>query len=242
MAVSSDIDEPLPADPGPQPHHQQADPRVRRTAVLVGAAIVLLSFGAFLTLRFGSSTDATSSGAGGWHGEPLSEPQPKPPIRLTDTDGTAFDLQSATEGDLTLVMFGYTNCTDVCPITLATLQAALDQLGPEVADRVHLVFVTADPVRDTPAVLRSYLDRYNTEFVGLTGTPDEIEEAQEMASVPPAMPGEEDSEGTYTVGHATQLIAYQGDGVARITYPFGTRQQDWIGDLPRLLAGETPSP
>lgn len=242
MAVSSDIDEPLPADPGAQLGSPPADPRVKRAAVLVGAAIVLLGLGAWLTVRSGSSTESTASSAGGWHGEPLSEPQPKPPIRLTDTGGAPFDLQSATEGDLTLVMFGYTNCTDVCPITLATLQAALDQLGPEVADRVHLVFVTADPARDTPAVLRSYLDRYDPEFVGLTGTAEQIEEAQQMASVPPAMPGEADPEGAYTVGHATQLIAYQPDGVARITYPFGTRQQDWISDLPRLLAGENPSP
>ena len=62
-----------------------------------------------------------------------------------------------------------------------------------------------------------------------------------MAKVPPAVRETPDEDGNYIVGHATQIIAYQDDGIARIVYPFGTRQEDWVRDLPRLLAGEQPT-
>jgi protein SCO1/2 len=204
-------------------------------ALVVGAAGLLAS-------GRGEGDPGDEERGGGWAGTVLGEAQEKPDIRLTTTAGTPYDLLTATEGKLTLVMFGYTNCPDVCPINLATLEAALDELGPEVAHATEVVFVTADPARDTPAVLRSYLDRYSTDFVGLTGTPDEVVQAQRLAQVPVAVRDEPDDDGGYTVGHATQIIAYQPDGVARTVYPFGTRQQDWIRDLPRLIDGERPVP
>jgi protein SCO1/2 len=181
----------------------------------------------------------TSEGA--WAGRVLPEPQSKPPIVLTDTEGRPFDLRAETEGRLTLLMFGYANCPDVCPISLGTLQSALDELDPTVADSVDMVFVTADPERDTPEQLRDYLDGYDPDFAGLWGSTQQVDEAQAMAQVPPAVRETPDEDGNYIVGHATQIIAYQDDGIARIVYPFGTRQQDWVRDLPRLLAGEQPA-
>lgn len=210
------------------------DHRVRNAAI--GIAVVAALLGLLAVVASGKDTSAP-----GWRGRVLPVAEEKPDIRLSATDGEPFSLREDTTGDLTLLMFGYTNCPDICPISLGTLQAALDELGPDVANRVDMVFVTADPDRDTPERLRSYLDGYSRDFIGLRGTAAEIDEAQSLANVPRAELEEPDDDGEYTVGHATQMIAYQDDGVARIVYPFGTRTEDWIVDLPRLLAGEHPA-
>ncbi|MCP4435152.1 MAG: SCO family protein [Actinomycetia bacterium] len=230
MSVTPDteLDEP----PEPVPAH--GNTRVRNAAILVTAVAVVL--GAIALLTSGNDPSATE-----WAGRVLPEPEDKPAIALADTDGNPFDLRADTDGRLTLLMFGYANCPDVCPISLGTLQSALEELDPAVANNVEMVFVTADPERDTAAELRDYLDGYNRDFVGLWGTTDEIDEAQRLANVPPAVRETPDEDGNYTVGHASQIIAYQDDGIARIVYPFGTRQQDWVRDLPRLVAGEQPA-
>ena len=215
------------------------EPMVRRTVVLVALGALSVLVAGLLVAR--GDGEQTGDGSDSWAGTVLEEPQEKPAIRLTTTEGRPYDLLEATQGKLTLLMFGYTNCPDVCPINLATLEAALEELGPEAANGVEVVFVTADPARDTPAVLRSYLDRYSPEFVGLTGDVVAIEEAQRLAQVPVAILDDADEQGGYTVGHATQIIAYQRDGLARTVYPFGTRQQDWISDLPRLIEGQRPT-
>ncbi|MEZ5239096.1 MAG: SCO family protein [Microthrixaceae bacterium] len=211
------------------------DGRVRNAAlVLLSVALVL---GILAVLAASNRPSAPD-----WRGRVLPEPEQVPDIRLTDTEGRPFSLRDDTTGDLTLLMFGYTNCPDICPISLGTLAASLQDLGNDVANRVDMVFVTADPARDTPEVLRQYLDGYSADFIGLRGTPEEVAEAQDLADVPRAEIGQPDEDGEYEVGHATQMIAYQSDGTARIVYPFGTRSEDWKADLPRLLDGEVPVP
>lgn len=208
---------------------------VRNAAIGIAAVVVLL--GALALVANGADTSIPD-----WRGRVLPEPEPMPDFTLTDTSGEEFNLVADTEGDLTLLMFGYTNCPDICPISLGTLQAALEDLGPGVSNRVDMVFVTADPDRDTPERLREYLDGYSTDFVGLHGTAEQTVEAQDLANVPRAQLEEPGDDGEYAVGHATQIIAYQNDGEAHIVYPFGTRAADWAEDLPRLLNGETPEP
>ena len=181
-----------------------------------------------------------------WAGTVLPEPQAKPEIVLTDTSGAPYDLVQRTAGKFTVLMFGYTNCPDVCPINMATLDSAMEDLGPGVRGKVDVVFVTADPARDTEQVLRNFLDKFDTGFVGLTGSLDQVRAAQAQAKVPIATiddttADDTDSSGDYAVGHATQMILYSPDGEARIVYPFGTRQSDWARDLPRLMAGEEPT-
>lgn len=183
-----------------------------------------------------------SGGDEPWAGRVLPEPQVKPDIVLTATDGRPFDLQERTEGRFTVLFFGYTSCPDVCPINLGTLDTALETMGPQVRDQLDVVFVSVDPATDTPEVIRSYLDRFDTRFIGLTGTPEQIVAAQEAAKVPPAEDGTAaDTGSSGAIGHATQMIVYAPDGVARIVYPFGTRQSDWTRDLPRMLGGDVPA-
>lgn len=167
-----------------------------------------------------------------FQGTELSVPQPKPDFVLTDTDGRAFDFRAETEGKLTLLYFGYTFCPDVCPVQLAQLDAVFSQL-PEVERNSVVVFVTVDPERDTPEVLRAWLDNFDSDFVGLTGSVAEVQAAERAAGLPVATKIGNGSD--YTMGHAGQVIAYAPDGLSYTEYPFGTRQTQWVHDLPILL-------
>ncbi|MGI9578680.1 MAG: SCO family protein [Microthrixaceae bacterium] len=241
MSATSDTEAQPSHEPAPGDRHNA---RVRSVAILV--LVVAVVIGSLALLVSSGSTDsgadpgAGSSESNGWAGRILVEPESKPPIELTDTNGDPYDLQAATDGRLALLMFGYTNCPDVCPINLGTLSAAIEEMDPAVGNSIDMVFVTADPQRDTPETIREYLDGYNRGFTGLWGAPEQVLAAQQMANVPPAVREEVREDGGYNVGHATQIIAYSADGIARIVYPFGTRQADWTRDLPRLVAGEIP--
>lgn len=170
------------------------------------------------------------------HGYVLGEPLPKPEVTLTATDGSPFNLRQATEGFVTLVFFGYTNCPDVCPVHMANLGSVLATLDPQVAERIKVIFVTTDPQRDTPAVLRAWLDRFSRSFIGLVGDSITLARAQESLKLAPAViekAAAADSE--YGVGHSSLVVAFTADNLAHVVYPFGTRQEDWAHDLPELV-------
>jgi protein SCO1/2 len=206
-----------------------------------GLQITLIALGALALVAVGLIAATRGDGEEPWAGRILPEPQEKPDLVLTDTSGKPFDLRERTDGRFTVLFFGYTNCPDVCPINLGTLDTAMETLGPQVRDQIDVVFVSVDPANDTPEVIREYLDKFDTRFIGLTGTPEELVAAQEAAKVPPADEGTAEATGSSgAIGHATQMIVYAPDGEARIVYPFGTRQSDWTRDLPRLLGGDVP--
>src|SRR5246500_3469696 len=93
-----------------------------------------------------------------YRGGLVSPPLPKPRFVLTDTSGSPFDFWNRTQGSITLLFFGYTYCPNECPMHMANIGLALKKLPAGVANQVNLVFVTTDPARDTPAVLRRWLD------------------------------------------------------------------------------------
>jgi protein SCO1/2 len=164
----------------------------------------------------------------------------KPDFTLTDTEGRPFDFRAGTDGFVTLLFFGYTHCPDVCPVHMANIAAVLRDIDYADRSRIRVVFVTTDPERDTPAVVRAWLDRFDRSFIGLRGTEAEVDAIQAALHLPaairqPSRPGP--LPGAYAVGHAAQVIAFTADGRARVVYPFGTRQADWAHDLPKLVAG-----
>lgn len=173
--------------------------------------------------------------AAGLRGVPVTPPGPKPEFTLTDTEGEPFDFRDRTDGALTLLFFGYTHCPDVCPLHMANIAAVLRDLPIESARRVHVVFVTTDPARDSTTRLRTWLGQFDPRFVGLTGTPGEIQAAQAAAGLPPAIVDTAAGHADYSVSHAAQVMAFGADNRKHALYPFGTRQVDWAHDLPRLL-------
>ena len=167
-----------------------------------------------------------------FEGVVVDPPLTKPPIVLRDTEGNTYDFIKETEGKVTLLYFGYLNCPDVCPVHLAQLAEVFDQL-PAVARESVVVFISVDPERDTPDKIRQYLDAFDSRFVGLTGTLEEVQEAQRLAMLPIAQfVGEGDD---YTVNHAASVFAFAPDGLGYTIYPFGTRQSQWKNDLQLLV-------
>lgn len=196
----------------------------------IGSLAVLVLVAGLLADRLRSSGDESSGAA-----VELPRPIELPDAVLTDTDGAEFHLPSELSGRTTLLYFGYLNCPDACPIHMAVLSGVMRQLPTDVLTDLQVVFITTDPERDDPAALRAYLDRFDPTFIGLTGSDDELAHVQIAAGVPVAVREPADDDGDYLVGHATQVLVFERDGVARVAYPFGVRQSDWAADLPRLV-------
>ena len=123
---------------------------------------------------------ALALGLGGCEADPGTPPlagaRMGGPFALTSHEGRRVS-SDALAGKYRIVYFGYTYCPDVCPVDLQLVSAALrqfEQTDPRRAARVQPVFITTDPARDTPAVLRDYLDDFHPRILGLTGTPAEI--------------------------------------------------------------------
>jgi protein SCO1 len=103
----------------------------------------------------------------------LPAPKQAPDFTLTNQDGKPFSLKSL-RGKLVLMSFGFTHCANICPTTLANLANVYKLLSPDDQARVQVLFVSVDPERDTPEVLKEYVPFFDNHFIGLTGQPDEI--------------------------------------------------------------------
>lgn len=175
-------------------------------------------------------------------GTPLDGHITLPAHVLPDMHGAPYDLVDEADGRLTLLFIGYTYCPDICPVHLANLGAVLRDFPLEVAPDVRTVFVTADPVRDTPERLREWLGALHPSFVGLRGTRDEVNALERALELPLSVVDPGTGPETYFVGHAGQVLVFDREGRARMAYPWGIRQRDWQRDLPRLVRGEWPEP
>lgn len=130
------------------------------------------------------------------------------PFRLTDQDGHPR-ASSDFRGKYMLIYFGYTFCPDVCPTTLGVMSDALGKMGAD-ADRIVPIFITVDPERDTPKILKQYVAAFGPRFIGLTGTPAEIaaveKEFRVYAKKQP-LPG-----GKYGMNHSSVIYLMGPDG------------------------------
>jgi protein SCO1/2 len=176
--------------------------------------------------------------AGEWRGTLLSEPLEKVAFTLTDTNGEPWDFRRHTDGRLTFLFFGFTNCPDVCPVHMANLAATLARMPFETRNGIRVVFVTTDPARDSLTVIRAWLDRFDRDFIGLRGDSAQVARIQDELRMATTVRGPTAADGSYTVGHAAQVVAFTADNRAHIVYPFGTRQEDWLHDIPRLLRAD----
>jgi protein SCO1/2 len=164
--------------------------------------------------------------------KPLS-PMGKVDFTMPAASGESYDFHRETEGRVALLFFGYTYCPDICAIHMATLARALEGLEPEERARVEVVFVTVDPERDTPQRLRGWLDAFDSTFVGVRGSTEEIEEALAYYRYPP--PERSDDGQVYTVGHPALIYAFTPDGLGRVMYGPETSRQEWLHDLRMML-------
>ncbi|MBD9703889.1 SCO family protein [Streptomyces sp. ID01-12c] len=174
----------------------------------------------------------------------LDQPFTKPDLVLTDTNGKSYDLRKETAGKPTLIYFGYTNCPDVCPLTMNNLAVAKKEIAKKVPKaelaNLRLVFVTTDPERDTSAGLGKWLKGIDSEIVGLTGDFDDIQAGARTLGISIAPPTK-DKNGKTVSEHGTQVIAFspKTDG-GYVLYDDNATVQDYEKGLPKLLKGEKP--
>jgi len=181
-------------------------------------------------------TGCGGSSSSGFDGAELATTIPVPDVTLTDTSGQPFNLAAQAKDKLTLVYFGYTNCPDVCPTTMADLGTALGKLEEGERSRVQVVFITTDPHDDTPAVLRKWLDSFNASFIGLTGDLKTVQATAAKLGVAAEDPTT-DSEGHVTDTHGAQVIAFSpSDGRAHLVWLAGTTPTQYAHDIALLLA------
>ena len=160
-----------------------------------------------------------------------SEPAPEMD-GLVYTDGDPVDV-AALQGNVVFVYFGYTHCPDVCPLTLATIDKALDGLG-EDASRVKTMMVTVDPERDTVDALDEYVANFNDEFRGVWGEEPDVRSVATRYGVTYEHE-EAGSDGSYLVAHTASLMAIDPEGALRVVYPFGVTAEELTADIEALL-------
>lgn len=181
-----------------------------------------------------------------------------PNFVLEDTSHNAFDFASQDAGHVTFLYFGYTHCPDSCPTAMSDLASALRRIGTD-SSQVRVVFVTTDPDRDTPAVIRRWLNQFSTDFIGLTGSDVRINAALSSLGLSSVTPGpaiptlaghpDQHPSGSaqlpkhhhfgplgYSEAHIDMIFAFDRKQRLRALYPGGSSVADIATDLKSLMA------
>jgi protein SCO1 len=154
-------------------------------------------------------------------------------LSLQDPDGKTRTLADF-KGKVTVVFFGYTQCPDVCPTTMAELAQVKKSLGAD-GERLQGVFITVDPDRDTAALLKAYMGSFDPSFVALRGSAEQTAAtAKEFKVFYAKVPGK--TEGSYTVDHTAGSYVFDAAGKVRLFVRYGSGADALAADLKTLLA------
>ncbi|MFE4605020.1 SCO family protein [Kitasatospora indigofera] len=205
-------------------------------AVGLAAALALTACGSGGQAPAGPAKVSKEAKDTPYEGTVLSKHFDKPDLVLNDTDGRPYDLRKQTAGRSTLLFFGYTSCPDVCPTTMGDIGVAMQKLTPEQQQKVDVVFVSTDPQRDTPQVLRTWLDSMGKNFIGLTGDLDKVKAAAKTLGILVEDPVV-NKDGSVTSTHGAQVLAFLPDDKAHLLYLSATSVQTYQHDLPLLAQG-----
>lgn len=154
-------------------------------------------------------------------------------FELTDQNGQPFTLASQ-RGTVLLVFFGYTMCPDACPTTLSKLSTAYSRLSPEDRTRVKAIYITIDPERDTPAVMKAYLAYFGVDAFGLSGTPEQV---AGVAHLFKAQYERSDAKtaGGYLMSHTVSVFGLDAQGKARTTIDYDASVDAVVNEIRGLL-------
>lgn len=154
------------------------------------------------------------------------------PFELVSGDGT-----TVTDKDLAdrpkVMFFGFTFCPDVCPTTLAEVQGWIQKLGPD-ADKLHYAFVTVDPERDTPAVIRDYVAAFDDRILALSGSREQVDAVTKAYRVYAKKVPLDD--GDYTMDHSAAVFLMNKDNKFVGTIAYGEAEETAMAKLKRLIA------
>ena len=167
-----------------------------------------------------------------FHGFILETPEVLGEFTLSDPAGNAVNL-SDFRGKVTLVYYGYRHCPDVCPATLSELMNMMEVLGPK-GDEVQVIMVSVDPERDTPEKLDKYVSYFHPDFIGLTGTQDQLT----AATVPYGIFYEKHEGGEasgYLIDHSAGVLLFDREGYLKEMFPFGIQGEKIAIDVEYFL-------
>jgi protein SCO1/2 len=209
-------------------------------ALLAVAALAACSSSGGDTGRPIQVDGSTAASSSGYRGDQLPTPVTLSATdlsaRFTDSAGASTSLSALQPDKLMLLYFGYTHCPDVCPTTMADLGLAMKQLPIQTQTHVQVVFVTSDPQRDTPPVMKAWLANFDTglptPFVGLTAPITQIDSIATSIGVPLSPPVVH-ADGTVTVEHGAQTLAFL-NGKASLLWLAGTSVADYAHDITAL--------
>lgn len=172
-----------------------------------------------------------------------SEPKPELPVNtrmggdfvLMDQNGLMFNAEDL-HGKLSLMFFGFTHCPDICPATLARTVGAWKELSESEREQVNVVFVTFDPVRDTPEHLKEYLNFFDPSVIGLTGSVDDIADmARRYGVVYLQEEAETGAEQEYMFSHSDFVYLLDQQGRVRKLFKSDFNTEELIEDVRSLL-------
>ncbi|WP_435103353.1 SCO family protein [Arhodomonas sp. AD133] len=181
----------------------------------------------------GAMALAACSGDESWRTKDISGMMPPLEFQLRDENGERVQAD-AYDGTVNLLFFGYTFCPDVCPVTLARLSRILGELDEGEREQVRVLFVSVDPERDTPERLREYTSAFGEDFVGLTGTQDQLRRLNKRYRVTYGY-GEPDDNGDYLVSHSAAVFVFNRNGKARLLVRDSDPVEDVVADLRQMI-------
>ncbi|MGW7485554.1 SCO family protein [Streptomyces sp. NPDC054786] len=170
----------------------------------------------------------------------LDSPMEKPDLVLTDSDGKKYDLLEKTKGHPTLIYFGYTNCPDVCPLTMANIAVAVKQLPRAEQKDLRVVFVTSDPERDTPAALKKWLGGIDKDFTGLTGKFDTIQAGARSVNIGIEKPVKKKNGDVVSTHGAQVLLSSPKDDKVHWMGMQEATSDNYTKALPKIVKGQNP--
>ncbi|MGW6686579.1 SCO family protein [Streptomyces sp. NPDC054961] len=213
--------------------------RVTVAALVAATALALTSCGNE-PAKPGNVTQISGGLAKAGSATVLDRPFEKPDLVLTDTTGKPWSLREQTKGKPTLIYFGYTNCPDVCPLTMSNIAVAKKALPQADRDKLQVVFVTTDPDRDTPEALGAWLKGQDPAFVGLTGDFATIQAGARALGIG-IEAATTDANGNVVSMHGAQVIAFSPkNDEGYLLYGESATVDDYTKDLPKILKGENP--
>jgi protein SCO1/2 len=204
----------------------------RRRAALAAPLLLVALLAGCASGSTDRSTEVSANGERGWHGTTVTDGYPLPGQTFTDTAGDTVTPTELADRPVTLVFFGYTHCPDICNVVLANIASALRGASPGVRKDVQLLFVTTDPARDTPPVVREYLDRFDPAYEGLVAPVGTVAKAAKALYISYEKP-DGSTGGSYEVDHGTYTTGFLA-GTARVVWSADTTVADLRADLTRL--------
>jgi protein SCO1/2 len=209
--------------------------RSSKSAPLLACALILASSLALTGCdrkETGSAGSSAPAQASSFKSVDLTGANYAKQFSLPDVDGKVRTLADF-KGKVVFVFFGFTQCPEVCPTTMAELAEVKRRLGKD-GERLQGVFITIDPERDTPQVLKEYLGNMDPSFVGLHGSPDEVNAAsREFKVFYQKVPTKD---GGYTMDHTAGAFVFDPSGRIRLFVRYGLGVDALTADIKTLLA------